>query len=62
MEELSGSSRDRVCPVCGKRFLLPPENTYKLTVKGKRVDYCSYSCYRVIQKRQERGKKYKIRV
>lgn len=50
---------DRKCPVCGKPFILPPENTYKLIIKEKRVDYCSYTCFRVEQKKQERNKKNK---
>lgn len=58
-----GADRERVCPVCKKKFLLPLDrNVYRLIVKGKKVDYCSYTCYRTIQKRQERGKKYKNRV
>lgn len=58
-----GNERDRVCPVCGKRFLLPLEyNVYRLTVKGKLENYCSYTCYRTVQKRLERGKTYKNRV
>ena len=44
----------RKCPVCGKEFLLPPENTYRLKVKGRYRDFCSYTCYRVIQKKQEK--------
>lgn len=44
----------RKCPVCGKEFLLPPENTYRLKVKGRYRDFCSYTCYRVIQKQQEK--------
>ena len=46
------------CPICGKMFILPPENIYKLKVKGKIQNYCSYTCFRVIQKKQEKGKKY----
>ena len=53
--------RNRKCPVCGKSFILPPENIYKLTVKGKLQHYCSYTCYRKIQVKQEEGKKYTIR-
>ena len=47
----------RVCPVCGKEFILPIENIYKLTIKGVRVDFCSYTCFRVEEKRQENAKK-----
>ena len=54
--------RERKCPVCGKAFLKAPENIYKLTVKGVVTHYCSYTCYRAVQKRQERGKKTRRRV
>ena len=53
--------RLRKCPVCGKEFIMPPENVYKLVVKGKVVHYCSYTCFRVIQKRLESRKKYRRR-
>jgi hypothetical protein len=36
------------CPVCGKRFYIPPyvtEWTYKINAKnGTKVPVCSYSC------------------
>lgn len=45
-------SKKRKCPVCGKEFYLPPENVYKLRLDGKhRVDFCSYTCFRVEQKK-----------
>lgn len=50
----------RKCPVCGKEFLLPPENIYRLKVKRKYVDYCSYTCFRVIQKEQEQERRKKL--
>ena len=37
------------CPVCGKAFIVPPENAYRLYVDGKYVDYCRYSCFRSVQ-------------
>lgn len=54
--------RERVCPVCGKEFLVAPENVYRLLIKGNQIDYCSYTCYRVVQKEIESGRKYKITV
>lgn len=55
-----GSERERICPVCKKKFLMPLDhNVYKLVVRGKLENYCSYTCYRTVQKKLERGKKYK---
>lgn len=34
------------CPKCGKTFIKPVENIYRLTIKGKTKHYCSYSCWR----------------
>ena len=51
------SDRERKCPVCGKVFIVAPENIYKLEIDKKKQDLCSYTCYRVIQKRQERKKR-----
>lgn len=45
------------CPICGKYFIKPVENVYKLNIKGKTKHYCSYTCFRVDQKKLERGKK-----
>ena len=47
------------CPICGKNFIIPPENIYKFTVNGKLQHYCSYTCYRKVQKERESGKIYK---
>lgn len=47
---------ERVCPVCGKRFLLPVSNLYKLTIRGKVEHYCSYTCY-MAKKREKEGSK-----
>lgn len=38
------------CPVCKKTFLKPAENIYKLTINGNIEHYCSYTCYRKMQK------------
>ena len=48
---------ERVCPVCGKSFIVPPLNVYKLQIKGIVYHYCSYTCYRTIQKKRERKRK-----
>jgi YHS domain-containing protein len=34
------------CPVCGKWFIVPVATIYRLNIKGKRVIFCSYTCYR----------------
>ena len=49
----------RICPICGKEFILPCENVYKLIIKGRTKHYCSYTCYRVAQKEIEGAKKYR---
>ena len=43
----------RECPVCGKRFLVPVGNLYKLLVDRKVAHFCSYNCYREVQKQKE---------
>lgn len=48
------TTKYRDCPVCGKRFIVPAVNLYKLTVAGKVAHYCSYTCYREVQKTRER--------
>ena len=45
--------RERKCPVCGKVFLLPPENVYKLQINREWQHFCSYTCYRSVQKQIE---------
>ena len=42
------------CPVCGKSFIIPTENVYKLQIKGCTKHYCSYTCFRVEQKKREK--------
>lgn len=56
--EMFGFGRQSTCPECGRKFFIPVENVYKLTVwkKGKRpklVHYCRYNCFRKAQKRKE---------
>lgn len=49
LEEIKGKTSkglERVCPCCGKTFLLPTFNAYVIKRKGgKRDHYCSYSCF-----------------
>ena len=52
---------ERVCPVCGKTFILKPLNIYKLYVKGELKHFCSYTCYRVVQRKKEAGEEYKLK-
>lgn len=52
---------EMVCPVCGKEFIRPPETVYRLVVKGKTNYYCSYTCFRTVQRKLEAGKRYKKR-
>lgn len=57
---------ETVCPICGKNFIVPPENTYWLYSKRSitKVHFCRYSCYRKAQKQQQvpnEGKRKKIR-
>lgn len=53
--------RERVCPVCKKTFLLPPLNVYKINNRnGDPTHYCSYTCFRTVQKKMEEGKPYRI--
>lgn len=51
---------ERKCPVCGKIFILQPLNVYKLYVNEELKHFCSYSCYRVVQKKKEAGEKSKL--
>ena len=46
-------SRERVCPECGKTFIMAPYHTYKITTRGYTEYYCRYNCYRKVQKEQE---------
>ena len=53
--------KERICPVCGKSFIVPVENTYKLTIKQTITHYCRYNCYRKAQREQEEKKVRKKR-
>lgn len=39
-------ANQRKCPVCGKDFIRPSENIYKIVKNYKTIDYCSYTCWR----------------
>lgn len=54
MGVFTGSSlfKEAKCPVCGKIFIVPVSNIYK--IDGKH--HCSYTCYRVTQKKKESKK------
>ena len=49
------------CPICGKVFTRLTFNnyTYKLQLNGRTRFYCSYTCWRVDQKKDE-GKRKNI--
>ena len=48
-----------LCDVCKKSFIPAAAHMYKLSVKNKIQIYCSYTCYRKVQKELEskKGKK-----
>ena len=48
-----GLGRTGICPECGKHFIIPPENVYKIFTGTVVKHYCSYSCFRKEQKRRE---------
>ena len=48
--------RTAICPVCGKEFVVPVFNIYKLEVKGRLYNYCKYICFRKAQKEKEQSK------
>ena len=50
---------DMLCDVCKKSFIPAAAHMYKLSVKGRVQIYCSYTCYRKVQKELEnkKGKK-----
>lgn len=39
-----------ICPVCGKTFVVPCNTIYRLDTPKGRHFYCSYTCYRKVQK------------
>lgn len=34
-----------ICPHCGKEFIRNSQSIYKLNKNGKRIYYCSYTCW-----------------
>lgn len=49
----------RVCHICGKEFFLSPENIYKARIQNKIKHFCSYGCYRELQKEKDAKKSNK---
>ena len=49
----------RKCHICGKEFLLAPCNLYKARVNGRVKQFCSYHCFRELQKEKEAKKAHK---
>lgn len=43
---MSGYLVERICPVCGKKFIPAPYHVYKLwnEVSGHNILVCSYTC------------------
>ena len=39
----------KYCSACKRRFIQSHQNIYKLDVKGKKLKFCSYGCFRRIQ-------------
>lgn len=59
MDNITGI-KECICPVCENTFIKPVSNTYKLKIKDKTFHYCSYTCYRKVQKeKEEKKRKYK---
>ena len=48
---------DCICSMCENKFIKPVSNTYKLKINDKILHYCSYTCYRKVQKEQEEKKR-----
>lgn len=45
--------RTAICDICGKEYIKPAEQLYKINYKGKNYRCCSYTCYRIVQKVKE---------
>lgn len=43
-----------ICEVCGRRFYKTSQWAYKLSYRGKMRLTCSYTCYRVLEKKREK--------
>ena len=37
--------RERICDMCGKKFILGYGNMYKIEFAGKVHRFCGYNCY-----------------
>jgi transposase-like protein/YHS domain-containing protein len=47
----SFSSSERTCPVCGRKFIITSQWTYKLIVKGHTTWFCRYNCVRAAERK-----------
>ena len=47
---------NKECPICGKGFIKPQSNLYRLKIDGKMVDYCSYTCHNKAKAKYNKGK------
>ena len=45
------------CPVCGKKYIRPPQSVYKIYNGKNNVGVCSWGCVRKHEKRKEVKKK-----
>lgn len=53
--------RIRKCFVCGKIFVLAPENIYKVRIKGRIKHLCGWNCLMKLEREREAEKKSKER-
>jgi len=44
------------CAICGKQFVVPFKNLYKVEFAGKVHNCCSYTCYRKAQRAKQENK------
>lgn len=50
---------EKVCAHCGKKFIPAVEHRYKIKFNNHTYIMCSYSCYREIEKKIDKNKKYR---
>lgn len=51
--------KTRKCFVCGKEFILAPENIFKVLIEGKVKHLCGWNCLRKLEREKEAKKKPK---
>lgn len=44
------------CHICGKAFVIPPKNIYKIVIEGRVTHLCSWKCLRVAEREKEAQK------